>query len=110
MNTEVYCGMSKELYRKSVGRRIREIRLKRGETMEEFGKLFTPPASRGLVSNWENNYNYPNEARLKQLSIIGNISVHDLLYSDILQDFTTEELQAEIERRKSPHGNADLEK
>lgn len=27
-----------------------------------------------------------------------------------LTEYTTEELQAEIDRRKSPHGNADLEK
>ena len=100
--------MSKELYRKSVGQRIRSIRLERGETMEEFGKYFN--TSKVTVFNWEKGRNLPNKQNLKIIAYLGNISVRDLLYSDILQGFTTEDLQAEIDRRKSPHGNADLEK
>ena len=32
------------------------------------------------------------------------------IFENPLSDYSTEELQAEIDRRKSPHGNADLEK
>lgn len=70
MNTEVYCGMSKESYRKSVGRRIRAIGMEEGMTLEEFNKILG----------------------INKIPLTG--------YAD-------EKLQAEIDRRKSPHGNAD---
>lgn len=90
-----------------IGHKIKDIRVSKRMSMEDFGKLLNPPASRGLVSNWENNYNYPNQSRLKQIAKIGNTTVNQLLHSDILQQFSIEELEAEVKRRKSPHGNAD---
>lgn len=68
--------------KKEIGYRIREIRNNKNLSMADFGKLFSPPASRGVVSNWENNYNYPNEARLKKIAELGGISTKFLLYSD----------------------------
>lgn len=65
-----------------MGQRIRSIRKSKGLSMEEFGKLFDPPASKGVVSNWENNYNKPNNERVKKISEIGNISVEELQYGD----------------------------
>lgn len=62
-----------------ISRKIRKIRLSRGETMEEFGKLFDPPASKGVVSNWENGYNLPNQERLKRIAELGNVTVEELL-------------------------------
>lgn len=52
------------------GFKIRQVRQDLGLSMEEFGKLFNPPASKGVVSNWENGYNKPNNERLKRLSEI----------------------------------------
>lgn len=97
--------MSKELYRKSVGRRIRGIRIEKGMTLEEFGKLFG--ASKSSVLGWETQRSLPNPERLKQIAKIGDMTVTELLNENPLSDYSTEELQAEIERRKSPHGNAD---
>ena len=102
--------MSKELLKKSVGQKIKAIRLERGETMEKFGRNFNQNANRGLVSGWENGRYLPNPERLKKISELGNTTVDYLLNENPLSDYSTEELKAEIERRKSPHGNADLKK
>lgn len=61
-----------------VGARIREIRLARGETLEEFGQLFG--SSKGVVNNWEKGRNLPNKRRIKSIAAMANISVHDLLH------------------------------
>lgn len=73
--------------KKKIGDKIREIRKQQpgNLSMEEFGKLFNPPASKGVVSNWENNYNYPNNARLNKIARLGNISVEELLYGEKLE-------------------------
>ncbi|MFS1106759.1 helix-turn-helix domain-containing protein [Enterococcus faecalis] len=59
---------------KLAGLRIRKIRKDKKLTLEEFGKLFDPPADKAAVSAWENGKNMPNSQRLKQLSLIGNVS------------------------------------
>lgn len=59
--------------------KIRQIRKNLGLSMEEFGKLFNPPASKGGVSNWENGYNLPNNERLKRIAELGNTSVAEIL-------------------------------
>ncbi|XJS10476.1 helix-turn-helix domain-containing protein [Aerococcaceae bacterium WGS1372] len=63
-----------------VGARIKHIRDTKSLSMEEFGKLFDPPASKGVVSNWENGYNLPNQERLKRIAELGNITVEELLH------------------------------
>ena len=63
--------------KKYVGARIREIRLARGETLEEFGQLFG--SSKGVVNNWEKGRNLPNKRRIKSIADMANISVQDLL-------------------------------
>lgn len=62
----------------AVGARIREIRLARGETMEEFGERFE--ARKGVVNNWEKGRNLPNKRRIKAIAGMANISVQELLY------------------------------
>lgn len=59
--------------------RIRKIRQNLGLTMKEFGEKFTPVASKGVVSNWENGYNFPNNERLKKIAELGNVTVDYLL-------------------------------
>lgn len=68
-----------ELDKIEVGKKIKEIRLSRGETAEVFGKHFDPPANRGLVSGWENGRYLPSPERLKVIAEVGNISVDELL-------------------------------
>ena len=64
---------------KTTGERIKDIRLELGETLEEFGKRFNPPANRSLVSGWENNRYTPNPERLKVIAEIGGMPVKDLI-------------------------------
>lgn len=70
-----------EVDKKDVGQRIKSIRLSKGMTLEEFGKLFG--ASRGNVSLWEKGSSIPNNERLKQISEMGSLSVDELLYGTI---------------------------
>lgn len=63
-----------------IGSRIKSIRLKRGETAEVFAKHFTPPASKGTISKWENGRYLPNNLRLKKIAELGNVTVDGLLY------------------------------
>lgn len=68
----------KNINKEYVGARIREIRLARGETLEEFGKHFE--ARKGVICNWEKGRNLPNKRHIKEISDIANISVQELLY------------------------------
>lgn len=61
----------------SVGDKIMRLRLERGMTLEEFGKLFG--ASKSNVSKWENGRTLPNPERLKQIADLAGISVEELL-------------------------------
>ena len=58
---------------------VKKIRKSRNLSMTAFGKLFNPSASSGLVSNWENDYNFPNKERLERLAELGNMSMDELL-------------------------------
>nr|DAF27049.1 MAG TPA: helix-turn-helix domain protein [Caudoviricetes sp.] len=68
----------KNINKECVGARIREIRLSKGMTLEEFGKLFE--ASKGSAQGWEVGRNTPNPGRLKKIAEFANISVQDLLH------------------------------
>ena len=63
---------------KTTGEQIKSIRLELGETLEEFGKRFNPPANRSLVSGWENGRYLPSPERLKVIAEIGGVSVEEL--------------------------------
>ena len=60
-----------------VGIKIKNLRLSRGETLEEFGKLFG--ATRGNVALWEKGSSLPSPSRLKILAALLNTTVEDLL-------------------------------
>ena len=70
-------------YKSTIGKRISDIRKNLGLNMEDFGKKMVPKASKGAVSNWENGYNLPNNQRLKTIAQLGNISVRELLETNI---------------------------
>ncbi|MFW7418702.1 helix-turn-helix domain-containing protein [Vagococcus fluvialis] len=61
----------------SLGDRIKSIRLEKGYTMEDFGKLLK--TSKGTVNNWEKGRNNPNRENLKKIAELGNTTVDDLL-------------------------------
>lgn len=84
-----------------IGSRIKSIRLKRGETAEVFAKHFTPPASKGTISKWENGRYLPNNLRLKKIAELGDITVEELLYGkklEIASFDTSDEFLAEREK------------
>ena len=92
---------------KTTGERIKDIRLELGETLEEFGKRFDPPANRSLVSGWENGRYLPSPERLKVIAELGDTTVNQLLNSNPLSDYSTDELLQELERRGISHETTD---
>ncbi|MFZ8764817.1 helix-turn-helix domain-containing protein [Enterococcus diestrammenae] len=69
-----------------VGKRIRSIRTKKGLTLEEFGLIFDPPASKSIVSRWESGKSVPSPERIKTITEHFNISTMYLLYGKITFD------------------------
>lgn len=63
-----------------LGQKIKQHRLNLGETMTEFGKRFN--AKSGVVSNWENGIQKPNNKRMKILAGEMGVTVSELLGSD----------------------------
>lgn len=66
----------KELKRE-VGTKIQMIRLSKGMTLEEFGKLFGAAAS--IVSRWEKGQSLPCPNRIKDIAECAGIIVQYLL-------------------------------
>ena len=71
---------------KTTGERIKRIRLKKG-----------------IISRWENGFSLPNKERLKAIEELGNTTVNQLLNSNPLSDYSTDELLQELERRGISH-------
>ncbi|MGF0046915.1 helix-turn-helix domain-containing protein [Streptococcus hyointestinalis] len=69
--------MKNTVNKKAVGARIRKIRLEKGMTLEEFGKLMG--ADKGIVSRWENGTSIPKAERLKTVAKLGDMTVEELL-------------------------------
>ena len=67
----------KENKKSALGRKIKNIRLEKGMTLEEFGKLFG--ACKGNVLKWEQGKSLPNPERLKTIAKIADMSVVELL-------------------------------
>jgi len=60
-----------------IGKRIKEIRLEKGMTTKEVGKLLS--ATDSNVSSWEKGRTSPNPERLKVIAKIGGTTVEELL-------------------------------
>lgn len=67
----------KEAQKKIVGKKIHDIRVNLGLTLEQFGKLVN--AKKSDVYRWENGYHLPNKNRLKVIAMKGGIEVSQLL-------------------------------
>lgn len=72
-------GDSIEINKEAVGIRIKQIRLEKGLTLEEFGKL-VDNASKSIVSKWERGKTIPNNKRLKIIAELSGSTVFELLY------------------------------
>lgn len=83
--------------RKQTGLRIKQIRLARKLSMQEFAKLVDPngKAQSGTVANWETGKNAPNKKRLEKIAKIGDVSVDFLITG-----FTSEKNKEFEELRK----------
>ena len=89
-----------QVNKKSVGQRIRQIRLNKGLTFNDFGDLFG--ASRGNVQAWEYGTSLPNKGRLKKISKIGGITVNELLYGSI-DEFLENNIEELLANSKYPY-------
>ena len=67
----------KPINKPRVGVRIKDIRLEKGMSMEEFGKRFN--TSKATVNNWEKGRNLPNKENLKIIADLAGITVQKLL-------------------------------
>ena len=76
--------MMKEIDKKEVGRRIREIRISKACTLEEFGNILN--AGKSNVRKWEVGFTLPNKERQKKIAKMGKITVNELLYGNIEKD------------------------
>ena len=96
-------GVSVEelIYRKPIGQKIKAIRKSLGYSQLEFSKVVG--ATKSAVANWENGYNHPNNDRLKVIAGLGNTTVNQLLNSNPLSDYSTDELLQELKRRGISH-------
>lgn len=102
--------------KKLVGKRIQAIRLEKGLTLDEFGKLIgaskssisewesgkhLPPA-KSIISRWEKGAMLPNSSRLERVAELGNITVNELLYGNNehdIEDLEQRLLEIPIEER-----------
>lgn len=66
----------------NIAARIKTIRQKLGMNQSEFGELIGD-AHKSVVSKWEKGQNHPNNARLKRIAEVGNISINELLYGTV---------------------------
>ncbi|MGL9744789.1 helix-turn-helix domain-containing protein [Enterococcus sp. DIV1368e] len=66
----------------AMGKRIKEIRENRGETLEKFGKNFTRIAGKNVVNRWEKGTNIPDIERLMNVAYLGKVTVPYILYGE----------------------------
>jgi len=99
--------------KEAVGQRIKSLRAKKGLTMEKFGELFQPPASKSIVSRWERGKTLPSSERIKKISEIYGISTYYILYGkktfeDLSQD--SSDLQNKVKEIdvNNPEASVDL--
>lgn len=64
--------------KKAVGRRIKNIRLSKGLTLDDFGEIVKADISN--ICRWENGKMLPNKNRIYKISKFAGITVNQLLY------------------------------
>ena len=85
----------------SLGEKIKDIRIKNGWTLEQFGdkigELTTSNTPiKGNIANWEHNKSQPSPERLKAIASLGNVPVSELLLETASPSKTVQEQLQEI--------------
>ena len=70
--------MKNNIDKKAVGRRIKNIRLSKGLTLDDFGEIFKADISN--ICRWENGKMLPDKNRIYKISKFAGITVNQLLY------------------------------
>ncbi|HAR0508441.1 TPA: helix-turn-helix domain-containing protein [Enterococcus faecium] len=65
-----------------MGKRIREVRNNREETLEKFGKNFTIYTGKNVISRWEKGINIPDIEKLMNIAYLGKVTVPYLMYGE----------------------------
>lgn len=74
----------KQIDKKAVGYRIKQIRLSKRCTLEQFANLIG--TNRSNVWQWENGMMLPTGSRLVKIVEIADITINELLYGDIRKE------------------------
>lgn len=64
--------------KKAVGRRIKNIRLSKGLTLDDFGKFLK--ADNSNICRWENGKTLPSKNKIYKISKFAGITINQLLY------------------------------
>lgn len=78
----------KDINKKNVGKRIKQIRLSNGWTLikfsDEISKIIgdKKQIAEGVISRWESGISLPNPKRLKAIAKIADITVEELLHGN----------------------------
>lgn len=75
-----------EINKYSLANKIKNLRNKLSLNQENFGKLFTPVAAKGIVSRWEKGQSIPNKERINKISELSGYSVKELLYGSLEEE------------------------
>lgn len=67
----------------NLGSQILELRKELKMNQNDFGKLFSPPATKGIVSKWEHGITVPSPERLFIISELSGKDVETLLYGSL---------------------------
>ncbi|WP_368741478.1 helix-turn-helix transcriptional regulator [Enterococcus faecalis] len=65
-----------------MGKRIREVRKNREETLEKFGKNFTIYTGKNVISRWEKGINIPDIEKLMNIAYLGKVTVPYHMYGE----------------------------
>lgn len=69
-----------------MGKRIREVRKNREETLEKFGKNFTIYTGKNVISRWEKGINIPDIEKLMNIAYLGKVTVPYLMYGEVYKN------------------------
>ena len=81
--------------KKAIGKRIKQIRITKGYTMESLGKILG--VTKSNIYKWEQGHSLPNKKRLPIISEIGDMTIKELLYGK--EDLNFDELFEKIMTR-----------
>lgn len=91
--------MKMNINKQSVGFRIKQIRLRKGYTLEAFGKLFN--TSKSNVLRWEQGISLPNKERIKDICKVADLTVNELVYGSV-GEFLDNNIDALLENSDYP--------